>query len=54
MTCPETHKPEAVDVAAAEAGLGGFFNEPTLRLNDCSRVAGTSGLWTRMPAADRS
>lgn len=37
VTCPETHKPEAVDVAAAEAGLGAFFNEPTLRLKECSR-----------------
>ncbi|HKU26455.1 MAG TPA: hypothetical protein VJQ54_13355 [Candidatus Sulfotelmatobacter sp.] len=37
VTCPETHKPEAVSVAAAEAGLGAFFNEPTLRLRECSR-----------------
>jgi hypothetical protein len=37
VTCPETHKPEAVDVAAGEAALGAFFNEPTLRLNQCSR-----------------
>ncbi len=37
VTCPETHKPEAVNVAATEAGLGAFFNEPTLRLNECSR-----------------
>jgi hypothetical protein len=37
VTCPETHKVEAVDVAAGEAGLGAFFNEPTLRLKECSR-----------------
>ena len=37
VTCPETHKPAAVEVAAAEAGLGAFFNEPTLRLKECSR-----------------
>jgi hypothetical protein len=37
VTCPETHKTEAVDVAAGEAGLGAFFNEPTLRLKECSR-----------------
>lgn len=37
VTCPETKKSEAVDVAAGEAGLGVFFNEPTLRLVECSR-----------------
>jgi hypothetical protein len=37
VTCPETRKAEAVSVAAAEAGLGAFFNEPTLRLKECSR-----------------
>jgi len=37
VTCPETHRPEAVDVAAGEAGLGVFFSEPTLRLRECSR-----------------
>ena len=37
VTCPETQKPEAVDVAAGEAALGAFFNEPTLRLQECSR-----------------
>jgi len=37
VTCPETQKSEAVDVAAGEAALGAFFNEPTLRLNRCSR-----------------
>jgi hypothetical protein len=37
VACPETHKPAAVEVAAGEAGLGTFFNEPTLRLKECSR-----------------
>jgi len=37
VTCPETHKPEAVDVNASEAALGVFFAEPTLRLKECSR-----------------
>ncbi|HVN19406.1 MAG TPA: hypothetical protein VMU05_11550 [Dongiaceae bacterium] len=37
VTCPENHEPEAVKVAAGEAALGAFFNEPTLRLNQCSR-----------------
>jgi len=37
VTCPETHKPQAVDVNAGEAALGVFFVEPTLRLKECSR-----------------
>ncbi len=37
VTCPETHKTEAVDVSAREAAFGAFLNEPTLRLNECSR-----------------
>jgi hypothetical protein len=37
VTCPETHKPEAVDVAAGEAALGAFLSEPTLHLKHCSR-----------------
>jgi hypothetical protein len=37
VTCPETKEPAAVDVAAGEAALGAFLNEPTLRLNECSR-----------------
>jgi hypothetical protein len=37
ITCPETHKAEAVDVDALEAGLGAFLSEPTLHLKDCSR-----------------
>ena len=37
VTCPETQAPAAVDVAASEAALGAFVNEPTLRLETCSR-----------------
>ena len=37
ITCPETHAPAAVDVAAAEAAMGAFLSEPTLRLKECSR-----------------
>ena len=37
ITCPETHKPEAVDVAAGEVAVGAFLSEPTLRLKECSR-----------------
>ena len=37
VTCPEIQEPESVKVAASEAGLGAFFNEPTLRLKECSR-----------------
>jgi len=37
ITCPETHEPEAVNVAAAEAAVGAFLSEPTLRLKECSR-----------------
>ncbi len=37
VTCPETQAPAAVDVAAREAALGAFVNEPTLRLETCSR-----------------
>jgi hypothetical protein len=37
VTCPETKQPAAVNVAASEAALGVFFNEPTLRLKECSR-----------------
>ena len=37
VTCPETQSPAAVEVAAREAALGGFVNEPTLRLKECSR-----------------
>lgn len=37
VTCPETHKAAAVDVAAGEAAVGAFLSEPTLRLRQCSR-----------------
>jgi hypothetical protein len=37
ITCPETHKTEAVDLAAGEAAVSAFLSEPTLRLKQCSR-----------------
>jgi len=37
ITCPETHKTEAVDVDAKEAAFGAFLSEPTLHLRQCSR-----------------
>jgi len=37
VTCPETQKAAAVDVAAGEAAVGAFLKEPTLRLKECSR-----------------
>jgi hypothetical protein len=37
VTCPETHKPEAVEVAVGEAAVGAFLSEPTLHLKECSR-----------------
>lgn len=37
VTCPETQKTAAVNVAAGEAALGTFFSEPTVRLKECSR-----------------
>ncbi len=37
VTCPETHKPAAVDVAARKAGFTAFLGDPTLRLDRCSR-----------------
>jgi hypothetical protein len=37
VTCPETKAPAAVAVSAKEAALGAFVNEPTLRLQECSR-----------------
>jgi hypothetical protein len=32
ITCPETRKPAAVNVANGEAAVGAFISEPTLRL----------------------
>jgi hypothetical protein len=37
ITCPESHTTEAVEVAAGEAAVGAFLNEPTLHLKECSR-----------------
>lgn len=37
VTCPETSKPAAVEIAAGEAAAGAFLSEPTLHLKECSR-----------------
>jgi hypothetical protein len=37
ITCPETQKPAAVNVAAGQAAVGAFLSKPTLRLKECSR-----------------
>ena len=37
ITCPETLKKEAVDVAARKAAAWAFVGESTLRLDQCSR-----------------
>jgi len=37
VTCPDNQQTVAVNVAAKEAAVGAFLNEPTLRLNQCTR-----------------
>ena len=37
ITCPETDKTAAVNVASRKAGLTALIGEPTLRLDRCSR-----------------
>jgi hypothetical protein len=37
VTCPETHKPAAVDVAAGKAAASAFVGPPMLYLNQCTR-----------------
>jgi len=37
VTCPETQRPEAVDVAARRAALEAFLGHREVRLRDCSR-----------------
>jgi hypothetical protein len=37
ITCPETHKTEAVDVAARRAAVGLLVGDPILHLDRCSR-----------------
>jgi len=37
ITCPETHRPAAVEVAAGKAALKTLSGSPTVRLKDCSR-----------------
>jgi len=37
VTCPETHKPAVVEVAAGSMGMQTILDEPCLRLSECSR-----------------
>lgn len=37
VSCPETHKPAAVRVAAAKAAIEATVGNPQLRLSECSR-----------------
>jgi hypothetical protein len=37
VTCPETHKPAVVEVAARSMGLQAVLNDPRLHLSECSR-----------------
>ena len=37
VTCPETHKPAVVQVAARSMGMQAIWNEPCLQLSECSR-----------------
>jgi hypothetical protein len=37
VTCPETHKPALVEVAARSMGLRTIVNDPCLHLSGCSR-----------------
>jgi len=37
ITCPETHRAAAVDVAAGKAAATALWGDPTLRLDQCSR-----------------
>ena len=37
VTCPETHKPAVVEVAAGSMGLQAILNDPSLHLSECSR-----------------
>jgi len=37
VTCPETHKPAVVEVAARSMGVQAILGEPCLRLSECSR-----------------
>ena len=37
VSCPETHKPAVVEVAAMSMGMQAILDEPCLRLSECSR-----------------
>jgi hypothetical protein len=53
ITCPETHKTEAVDVDATKAAIGALFGEPNLRLDFCSRWPERQDLRPGMSGTDR-
>ena len=54
VTCPETHRPAVVGLAARSMGLQAAWDEPCMRLKACSRWPMRQGLRTRLPAADRT
>jgi hypothetical protein len=37
VTCPETHEPAVVELAARSMGMQAFLDEPCLRLRECTR-----------------
>ena len=37
VTCPETHKPAVVELAARTMAMQAIMDEPCLRLSECSR-----------------
>jgi len=37
VTCPETHKPAVVEVAARSMAMQAILDEPCLRVSECSR-----------------
>jgi hypothetical protein len=54
VTCPETLKTEAVDIAARTVAASSFLGVPAFRLDRCSALARTSRLWPGVPQADYS
>ena len=53
VSCPETHRPTAVRVAAAKAAIQTTLGNTELRLSECSRWLERRALRTRMFAANR-
>jgi len=37
VTCPETHKPAVIEVAARSMGMRPILDKPRLRISECSR-----------------